>query len=109
MALLKHSETGTVHTLGTRCLVGRAGYCLVRISNPYVSAEHATLMWTGAEWRVKDLGSRNGTFVNFSLGLTPGTPEFSGYIRIGNKTTLGVPSTLHVFVLVADIMGITAD
>lgn len=44
--------------------VGRApdsGLCL---AHPYVSLEHAAIRWSGDGWEVKDLGSRNGTFVD---------------------------------------------
>lgn len=51
-------------TLPTRCLVGRAVHCEIRPPDPRVSGEHATIVWTGEHWEIRDLGSRNGTFVN---------------------------------------------
>lgn len=51
-------------TVPARCLVGRSANCALRPSDPRVSAEHATIIWTGEEWSIRDLGSRNGTFVN---------------------------------------------
>jgi FHA domain len=50
--------------LGSRCLLGRHPACDLRIDNPRVSGEHASLHWTGDRWELRDLGSRNGTFVD---------------------------------------------
>ncbi len=44
--------------------VGRAGACDVTIDNESVSRKHARLWWAGEAYRVKDLGSTNGTYVN---------------------------------------------
>ena len=51
-------------TLPTRCLVGRSPECLLRTRDRRVSSEHASIRWTGEGWSLRDLGSRNGTFVN---------------------------------------------
>jgi hypothetical protein len=45
-------------------LVGRSPKCGLRINNPQVSAEHASIRWTGEAWELRDLHSRNGTAVN---------------------------------------------
>jgi len=50
--------------LGSRCLLGRHPACDLRIDNPRVSGEHASLHWIGDRWELRDLGSRNGTFVD---------------------------------------------
>ena len=42
--------------------VGRHGDIALR--EPSVSREHAVLIWNGDVWKVMDVGSRNGTFVN---------------------------------------------
>ena len=34
------------------------------LDEPYVSGVHAELRWTGAAWEIKDLGSRNGTYLD---------------------------------------------
>lgn len=34
------------------------------LRDKHVSGEHAALIWSGVRWEVRDLGSRNGTFVN---------------------------------------------
>jgi hypothetical protein len=64
MALLASSRTQQIVIVEAELLVGRSSACSLRIPEPYVSARHATLRWDGERWEVKDLGSRNGTFLN---------------------------------------------
>jgi hypothetical protein len=47
-----------------RTLVGRSPAAFLRIDRPYVSGEHAILQWKNDAWTLRDLGSRNGTFVD---------------------------------------------
>lgn len=71
MGVLEARETKQLHTLAARCLIGRHAACDVRVDNPLVSTEHASLHWTGEVWALKDLGSRNGTFFD-GARLGPG-------------------------------------
>lgn len=64
MAVLKRDPGGRKVTLAARSLVGRAEGCAVRLQSSVASAEHAVLFWDGSRWSVRDLGSRNGTFVS---------------------------------------------
>lgn len=48
----------------SRHLVGRSRLADLRMTEPTVSGEHAVLRWTGREWELHDLGSRNGTSVD---------------------------------------------
>jgi membrane-bound lytic murein transglycosylase D len=45
-------------------LVGRTKECDLQISESCVSRSHAQLFLDGQKWRLKDLGSANGTFLN---------------------------------------------
>ncbi len=45
-------------------VVGRDEDCAVRLNTHEVSRQHCTLLVSGDEIRVNDLGSRNGTFIN---------------------------------------------
>ncbi|WP_437964281.1 FHA domain-containing protein [Sorangium sp. So ce260] len=71
MGTLKDPTTGACVTLGTRCLFGRHPACDVRVDEPRVSGEHASLHWMGDRWELRDLGSRNGTFLD-GRRLSPG-------------------------------------
>jgi hypothetical protein len=64
MAVLCHSKTQRELLVEPELLIGRSPNCGLRIQEPYVSAQHAALRWGGSRWEVKDLGSRNGTFLN---------------------------------------------
>lgn len=44
--------------------IGRASECEVTLNDPGVSRTHAIVETAGAQPRVRDLGSTNGTFVN---------------------------------------------
>ncbi len=65
MATLVHPILPRRFTLGSRTLVGRANHCTFQLKNRLVSGEHALLTWSEDDgWRLRDLGSRNGTFVD---------------------------------------------
>ena len=63
MAKLEGPDAAIV-VLHTQHLVGRASVVHTRLSDPQVSAQHAVVMWTGQSWLVRDLGSRNGTWLD---------------------------------------------
>lgn len=43
--------------------VGRVPTNEIVLENPLVSGHHAEVRWTGTYWELRDLGSRNGTFL----------------------------------------------
>lgn len=57
------SPTATL-VLPARCLVGRSRDCDLVSRARDVSARHALLEWNGADWQLRDLGSRNGTWLD---------------------------------------------
>ncbi|WP_181779932.1 FHA domain-containing protein [Pseudonocardia pini] len=57
-------ETSVRHVLTTRLTVGRLPDNDVVLDDLLVSRRHAELHRTGPSWRIVDLGSGNGTFVN---------------------------------------------
>jgi len=71
MALLEDSTDSGLHLLPAQTLIGRSRTCQLRIAAPEVSGQHALLRWTEKRWELRDLGSRNGTFVN-GRRLPPG-------------------------------------
>lgn len=54
-----------------RCLIGRSRGCDLVLDSRDVSSEHAVLQWSATHWEVRDIGSRNGTFVG-EARLAPG-------------------------------------
>jgi hypothetical protein len=64
MGAIREQATGQIRQLEPEHLIGRAPVCGLRINQKFVSAQHAILRWTGERWDLKDLGSRNGTFLN---------------------------------------------
>lgn len=65
-------------------LVGRFPQCDIRIDSPKVSGHHARLQWIGDGWEIRDLGSRNGTYVD-GRRLEPG-----GRISIDTGATIAL-------------------
>jgi len=64
MAILRDKKTGERRPIPARLLVGRSAACGLALSDLHVSGEHAALIWSGSGGEVRDLGSRNGTFVD---------------------------------------------
>jgi hypothetical protein len=64
MAVLTKHPEGSRSILLSRHLVGRSRLADLRMTEPTVSGEHAVLRWSGREWELHDLGSRNGTIVD---------------------------------------------
>lgn len=73
VATLRSLADDALHPVPSRLLVGRSPSCALRLDKKYVSGEHATLAWTGFAWEIRDLGSRNGTFVDGNR-IEPGHP-----------------------------------
>ena len=71
MAVLLHMDGGARHVLGATHLVGRSRSCRLRLEGAWVSSEHASMRWTTSGWQLRDLGSRNGTWVE-GRRLEPG-------------------------------------
>jgi len=63
MATLLHTKTGEGVRLHTRTVVGRSPAADLQLNAPEVSSEHAVFWWSGDGWCVRDLASRNGTWV----------------------------------------------
>ncbi|MCA9568371.1 MAG: FHA domain-containing protein [Myxococcales bacterium] len=70
-----------------RMLIGRASTCALQLDDRKVSGEHATLAWDGSAWTLRDLGSRNGTFVDGER-LDAGA---SRQLDVGQRLSFGGP------------------
>ena len=99
---IRRGDASTVlPILADRVTIGRSEACSVRLSgDPSVSREHAVLE-LDAEWRLHDLESHNGTFVQGQRIDEPAVVAFGESFQIGKftLTLLGSPaeieSTVH--------------
>ena len=57
-------EYGRVTVPERRCVVGRAGSCDVQLEGVKISREHAEISPVGTALGIRDMGSRNGLWVN---------------------------------------------
>lgn len=89
--MLRSIADDALHPVAARLLVGRSPSCSLRLDKKYVSGEHATLVWTGWAWEIRDLGSRNGTFVNGNR-IEPGNPV---PVSLGTRIAFGDPEELY--------------
>ncbi|MDQ3032136.1 MAG: response regulator [Myxococcota bacterium] len=65
LVVLEGAQAGRHWVLGTaRAVIGRGTGSDVTIEDSLVSREHAVISRDESGWMVRDLGSRNGTFVN---------------------------------------------
>jgi diguanylate cyclase (GGDEF)-like protein len=61
---------------------GRSTKCHIAIDHESVSRKHAAIWWTGKGYRVKDLGSTNGTYVN-DQQITDHSLQDGDQIKVG--------------------------
>lgn len=78
MALLLDAQNERSLPLAASSLLGSSPQAFVRLEGAGVSEAHALIRWQGHAWILKDLGSRNGTFVG-AKRLEPGgsTPVYA--------------------------------
>jgi hypothetical protein len=74
MGMLRRERDGHCSGLTARCIVGRSPAADVVIQDRFASAEHARLAWVSGAWELRDLGSKNGTFLN-GQRIESGKPE----------------------------------
>lgn len=73
-------------------VIGRSSRCDTKLEDSGTSSRHALFYWDGADWRVRDLGSTNGTAVDGKT-LAPGAtaPLSQGCeLRLGERETVSV-------------------
>jgi len=76
------SEPNRYELHSDRMTIGRAASCELRIEEPSISSEHARLVHSDDGWRVVNLLSTNGVFVN-------GRKVFSHVLGDGDELRLG--------------------
>ena len=85
MGQIKESTTQLTRLLEADHVVGRAHSNALCINERYVSAQHAILRFNGDRWDLRDLGSRNGTYLD-GTRIKPGE-EYP--VRIGSRVSFG--------------------
>lgn len=92
MGVLRKTADGTIVPLPARLLIGRARTSGLRLASTVASGEHASIVWTGDHWDIRDLGSTNGTLAD-AVRLEPGKPQ---KILRGAKLMFGGPDEAWV-------------
>jgi pSer/pThr/pTyr-binding forkhead associated (FHA) protein len=82
-------DTGAWASLGGPVVIGRSREADLVIDDPYASDFHARIAPEDGGFRIQDMGSTNGTFVNGDRLGTPATVGPGDEIRIG-RTTMGI-------------------
>ena len=85
MAILRHVATNITHRLDSECLVGRGPQCSLQLGHRGASSQHASIRWNGQEWRLHDLNSKNGTFVDGERISTAVRPR----LQVGQRLAFG--------------------
>jgi DNA-binding NtrC family response regulator len=67
----------------TRLLIGTSVVCSIRLSDPMVSRRHAALESAGRRYRLTDLGSTNGTFVD-GIAVVDAYVRGEEIVRVGS-------------------------
>ena len=79
-----HDSAGTSYPLAPEMTLGRAPGCVVVVDDTYVSQLHARVFADDDRYRVEDLGSTNGTFLNGNGVSAPEVLALGDRIRVGN-------------------------
>jgi hypothetical protein len=84
LKVLQGSRAGQeIRIPGPQCLIGRADECHLRTQSEAVSRRHCTITIRETDVTVRDLGSRNGTYVN-GQQVTDETVLLHGdHLRVG--------------------------
>lgn len=86
---IRHIETGQEHNISSEFLIGRSSRCDLVISDKLVSGQHAQLRWTGRAWQLRDLASRNGSYIDGARIIEPQD------VVVGMKLAFGEPRATH--------------
>jgi len=88
---------GTALALEPTSSLGRVAGNTIVIDDPHTSARHAELRFARGQWRLRDLGSSNGTLLNDEpvravVGVRPGDVIQCGRVRFRLVPTFPVPA-----------------
>ena len=95
-ALLVNANGQQQVAITDQMLVGRDPACDLYADVEDVSRRHATVVALAGGWAVKDLGSRNGTFVNDQPVVTITAIYHKDYIRFGATAEYALYDPAHL-------------
>jgi pSer/pThr/pTyr-binding forkhead associated (FHA) protein len=78
-----HLSIGDQIPLDKTIVIGRENICDVVLNDNYASARHARIYKIGGVFRIEDLASTNGTFVDGKIISQPVTLKDKNQIKIG--------------------------
>lgn len=78
-------QKGALFNLNPQTRIGAGADNDIVLSDPFVSSQHARLVWDGVDWSIEDLGSKNGTFIG-EVRLAPLKPNI---LPVGAALRLG--------------------
>lgn len=67
-----------------KVVVGRNPKCSLQIVDPHVSTKHGKFYYSKGSYRIKDLNSKNGTFVN-DIRINESELESGDKVKFGSK------------------------
>ncbi|MGB3714895.1 MAG: FHA domain-containing protein [Candidatus Promineifilaceae bacterium] len=84
-------EDGEEFSLSMVNSIGRAPVNVIVLDDEFTSSRHALVTWSGEQWMVEDVGSRNGTLLN-DLPVDSQTVMVSGDILTVGQTRFRLDS-----------------
>jgi hypothetical protein len=84
-------EDGYIFSLSMVTSIGRASVNGIMVDDEFTSSRHALVTWSGEQWMVEDVGSRNGTLLN-DLPVDGQTVIVSGDILTVGRTRFRLES-----------------
>jgi pSer/pThr/pTyr-binding forkhead associated (FHA) protein len=80
----RHKRGQRVRVEGKSIVLGRSSDCTVYVEGEEVSRRHVALVWMHEVWRVQDLASANGTYLNRKR-VTSAELKVRDVLRLGTK------------------------
>jgi pSer/pThr/pTyr-binding forkhead associated (FHA) protein len=80
----RHKRGRRVRLDGKSIVIGRSSDCTVCVEHEEVSRRHVALVWMDEAWRVQDLASANGTYLNRKR-VTSAELKERDVLRLGQK------------------------
>jgi two-component system, cell cycle sensor histidine kinase and response regulator CckA len=87
LVVLAGHTPGASYPVETPFIIGRGSGAHLRLHRPDVSRKHAKIDRDGVRYRIQDLGTVNGTFVN-GKQITETTLRFGDKVRIGASSVV---------------------